>query len=116
VAIVVKQKIPRVLTITRTDQQPMRGMMELEITLDGTYPAGGYPVDFMKYFTLAGIYGDGAPSYGLKTVIVDGMGGYTYWYDKTNKKLVVYSAGVEVSGAGADLSALVGLGVTLIGE
>ena len=58
--------------------------MTATVTLSGTYPALGEPLDLSSYMPLASAR---QPD----KVSVDGKAGFVYQYDPVNKKLLVYT-------------------------
>lgn len=58
--------------------------MTATVTLSGTYPTNGEPIDLAGYMPLASAR---QPD----KVSVDGKAGFVYQYDPTNKKLLVYT-------------------------
>ena len=79
------------------------------LALDDDYPTNGYPLPLTRF--------------GLKQVwnVIIGTAGdaaagvYTYFYDVSTQKLLVFLSGVEVSPSG-DLSAVTALRITMIGR
>jgi hypothetical protein len=114
-ALTVKPAFTATVPITPPDKFPERNYIDLDISFDNSYPTNGEPVDFLKYFKSRVV---GANIYSqLRAVIVEGKNGYTFWYDKANKKLLAYTGGAEV-GNGTNLvtAGLTDLTVILIGE
>ena len=73
------------------------------IDFDSSYPTGGEDFDVSDYFSKPVI-----------NVLVFPKGGYTFEYDKDNKKVKVFDAGTEVIDA-TDLSSLTGVQYLAIG-
>lgn len=58
--------------------------LTVTITLSGTYPTGGDPLDFASYYP----FGSAKQP---DSVQVNGKAGFVYQYDLANKKLLVYT-------------------------
>jgi len=55
----------------------------LKITFDSSYPTGGETLDLTAYVN------------NIETVMVETSGGFVFGYDRSNKKLKAFEAGVD---------------------
>lgn len=85
----------------------------VRISLDNSYPANGYPLDFSPF----GIRD-------AEIVLAEHTGGYEFLWNRATQKLLVYwynypgaaaAVAVEVTAA-TDLSAVVNVGLVVVGE
>jgi len=84
------------LTVTQKGRDNVIGtrkMIVLDITFDGSYPTGGEPLDLTDYVGT------------IESVMIEQNGGFQFVYDRTNKKVKVYSQQLDVIIADDDPSA-----------